>query len=316
VQPGLTIAGKVLDVRGKPLAGVNVNAEHRGRGEDLQDLMVADMINRSAVTNSQGEFTMKPLPPGEYELLPGDYARDGSGPRNKLYEIPGVFLRQKLVLKQDTQPLEIRAVPHVVIEAQYYDSKGKKSRGHAGHVSGEMDKSFWFAQTKVDADGKMTAIVPHGLEKARLELITNEHGVLRFRKSKDQPLRAGRELELGTLNDDVRGIELIHYKAPILVINAVDKEKKQIAGFKPQVVYDKGHSRLKPGEEFINGIKGDVFLHKQEDARWRTSQLLPDEELTVTASADKYTSKSLQLTLPEGEVREVELVLDKAPEKK
>src|SRR5262249_15635639 len=105
------------------------------------------------------------------------------------------------------------------------------------------------------------------------------------------------------------------YKAPILVIDAVDKEKRQIKGFKAQVVYVKETNR-RPGESFINGVKGDVYLEKQEDGRWHTSQLLPDEDLTVTASAEGYASKSLQLTLPEGEVREVQLVLDKGPEKK
>jgi beta-lactamase regulating signal transducer with metallopeptidase domain/protocatechuate 3,4-dioxygenase beta subunit len=314
--PGISIKGKVLDVRGKPLAGVNVNAERRDRGEELQDLMVADMINRSAVTNEQGEFTMKPLPPGEYDIQPSDHARDGSGPRDKRHEIPGVFLRQRVALKGDTPPLEVRAVPHVVIEAQYYDSKGKKSRGHAGHIFGQLDKTYWFGQTKVDADGKMTAIVPHGLENVRLSLMTNEHGALRFRRTKNEPFGAGREVNLGTLNDDVRDIEIVHYKAPILVIDAVDSEKRQIKGFKAQVVYAEGKNKLKAGESFVNGVKGDVYLEKQEDGRWHSSQLLPDEALTITASAENYLPKSLQLSLPEGEVREVQLVLEKAPEKK
>jgi hypothetical protein len=277
---------------------------------------VADMINRSAVTNGQGEFIMPPLPPGQYDVQPSDHARDGSGQRNKRYQVPGVFLRQRVALRQDTPPLEIRAVPHVVIEAQYYDSKGNKGRGHGGHIFGQIDKTSWFAEAKVDADGKMSVVVPHGLENTRLGLMTNEHGALRFRRTKSEPLSAGRDMDLGTLNDDVRGIEIIHYKAPILVIDAVDKEKRQIQGFKAQVVYAQGKNRLRPGESFVNGVKGDVYLEKQEDGRWHTSQLLPDEGLTITASAGNYISKSLQLTLPEGEVREVQLVLDKAPEKK
>src|SRR5204863_8612216 len=113
----------------------------------------------------------------------------------------------------------------------YYDSKGKKSRGFAGHVFGQMDKSPWFTQAKIDGDGKMWGFVPHGLENVRLGLMTNEHGGLRFRVKKDQPLASGRVIELGPVNDDVRGIEIVHYKAPILVVNAVDGEKRPIAGF-------------------------------------------------------------------------------------
>ncbi len=73
--------------------------------------------------------------------------------------LPGVFVRKPLTLKagEQPEPLEIRAVPHVVIEAQYYDSKGKTTRGHAGHLFGQMDKNnYWFGEGKMDGNGKMT----------------------------------------------------------------------------------------------------------------------------------------------------------------
>jgi hypothetical protein len=213
---------------------------------------------------------------------------------------------------EEPEPLEVRAVPHVVIEAQYYDSKGQKTRGHAGHLFGQMDKNgFWFGQAKMDANGKMTLLAPHGLAQARLSLMTNEHGVLRYRMKKGDPLEPRREIDLGTLNDDVRGIEIVRYVAPILVVGARDKDGKPIKDIQVKVVYPPGVGKKKPGESFVNGVQGDVFLEKQEDGRWRTSQMLPDVGVQVTVSAKGYKPGTATLKLTEGTTKDLTPVLEK-----
>src|SRR5262249_6709483 len=185
LQAGLVLKGKVLDTQGRPAAGVFVEANKRGGIENF-NLPVADHIRRTALTNDKGEFTMAPLPPGKYEVVPQergwDPSKDESRPQKR--PLPGGFIRQPVTLKAGTvagvapeepEPLEVRAVPHVVIEAQYYDSKGQKTRGHAGHLFGQMDKNgSWFGQAKMDGNGKMTLLAPHGLGQARLSLMTNE----------------------------------------------------------------------------------------------------------------------------------------------
>src|SRR5262249_38404971 len=153
---------------------------------------------------------------------------------------------------------------------------------------GQIDKDFWFGRGKADANGKIVVNIPHGLENVQVDLSTNEHGVLRWRKTKGGPLNAKRRVDLGTVNDDVKGIEIIRYVAPILVIDAKDKDGKQVKDFKAQVVYAPGKSPKERGSFFVNGVKGDVYLEKQKDGRWRSSQLLPDELVTVTASGDGY----------------------------
>jgi protocatechuate 3,4-dioxygenase beta subunit len=320
LRDGIVVRGKVLDAKGKPLAGISVNVDREGVPEDERVNMVADSIGRAALTDANGEFTMKPLPAGDYRIFPSEHHSDpASFKRDRTKRpIPAVFVRRKLVLKEDEtpEPLEVRAVPHVVIEAQHYDGKGKKSRGHEFHIFGRIDGGFFFGEGKQDPDGKVTAMVPHGLEQTQLNLMTNEHGVLRWRLAKDKPLEHNRRIDLGTVNDDVKGIEIIRYTAPILLVNAVDKDKKQIKGFKAQVVYVSGKSPKDPNSFFINGVQGDVYLEKQEDGRWRTSQMLPDEEIEVTAQADGYEKKSIKLKMPEGETKDLELVLDKTAEKK
>jgi beta-lactamase regulating signal transducer with metallopeptidase domain len=315
LQPGLVMKGKVLDTQGKPAANVYVEARKRGGIENF-NLPVADHINRTALTNDKGEFTMAPLPPGQYEVVPQergwDPGKDERRPKKR--PLPGVFVRKQVTLKagEESEALEVRAVPHVVIEAQYYDGKGKTTRGHAGHMFGQVDKNnYWFGQCKVDADGKMTLLAPHGLTNARLSLMTNEHGVLRHRMKKGEPLSAAREINLGTLNDDVRGIEIIRYVAPILVIGAKDKDGKPIKDVQAKVQYAPGVKPKRPGERFINGVQGDVYMEKQEDGRWRTSGMLPDEEVTVTVSAKGYKPHVEKLKRPEGTTKDLTPVLEK-----
>ena len=318
LQPGISIRGKVLDARGRPLAGVIINARSRDPNEATEALAgvpVADSMNRSALSDEKGEFQMRPLPPGTYDVQPARYGYESSD-KPLRRPIPGVFIPQKLVLKADTGPLEVRAVPHVLIEAQYLDGKGKQSRGHEFHIFGQMDKQSWFGEGKPDKNGKIVAQAPHGLENVQISLMTNEHGVLRWRLKKDDPLSNAHQIKLGTLNDDVKGIELFHYKSPILVINGVDKDKRQVEGFKARVLYETGKSPKAKNSSFINGVQGDVYLRKQKDGRWRSSQLLPDEDVTVTVSAEGYQPRSTKLRLPEAEIRELELVLEKAVEKK
>jgi hypothetical protein len=320
MSPGIVLKGKVLDAQGNAVPGVNVHAEKRGGIEDF-NLPVADSIRRTALSNDKGEFTFAPLPAASYDVYPQEHGHDPSKDERRPQKrpVPGVFVRQHVVLKEGMgmapEPIEVRAVPHVVIEAQYYDSKGKKTRGHAGHMFGRMNKNdFWFGEGKMDADGKMTLLVPHGLTEARLSLMTNEHGVLRWRRGKDAPLTAQREVNLGTVNDDVKDIEIIRYVAPIIISNAVEKGGAQIKDFKARIEYAPGKSTKQPNSFFINGVQGDVFMEKQEDGRWRTSGLLPDEDVTLTISAEGFKPHVEKLKLAEGETKEIKAELEKGPE--
>jgi beta-lactamase regulating signal transducer with metallopeptidase domain/protocatechuate 3,4-dioxygenase beta subunit len=316
LSPGVVLKGKAVDTDGKPLPGIYVHARRRGGIEDF-NLPVADHISRVAVTNDRGEFVFAPLPPDRYEVFPEEHGYDPSSEERRPAKRPLpdlVFLRQHVALKEGQSPesIAVRAVPHVVIEAQYLDSKGKSTQGHEGHIFGRLNKNdSWFGQGKMDAHGKMTILAPHGLSEARLTLMTNEHGALRYRLTKDGPLSNSREIDLGTLNDDVKGIEIIRYVAPILVMDAVDATGTRIKNFQAKVEYAPGKNPRERRGTFINGIKGDVFMEKQEDGRWRTEQLFPDEDITVTVSADGYKPHQEKLRLAEGTSKDLTAKLEK-----
>jgi beta-lactamase regulating signal transducer with metallopeptidase domain/uncharacterized GH25 family protein len=317
---GVALKGKVLDDQGKPLAGVNLNAE-RERQEGDDDFFnrhpVAGMIRRSATSNDKGEFEMAPLPPASYTVKPEELVEDPTKNDRRKHPMPGVFIAKRVKLEEGKKPeaLELRAVPNVTIEAQIYDSKGKPTRGHELFIFGQIDKTSWFGQGKPDANGHIVAQVPHGLENAQLDLMTNEHGVLRHRMGKDGTLKNQRRVDLGTLNDDVKDFQIIRYEAPIVLVKIVAKDGSKLV--KPAMTGKYAPDKAQyQGGLTRNGLQSDVSFEEQEDGRFRSEQLFPDEEVTFTAHAEGYESKSEQLKLPEAAKKEIEIVLEKAAAKK
>jgi beta-lactamase regulating signal transducer with metallopeptidase domain len=315
VQDGIVLRGKAVDAQGKPLPGIFVHADKEGRDEVLAQLIVADHINRTALTNDKGEFEFAPLPAGTYRVVPQEHGYDPSDDarRSARRPLPAVFVNQKVTLKegQKPEPIEVRAVPHVIVEAQYYDSKGNPRRGHSPHIFGQIDGQSWFTEARADENGKVTVMAPHGLENTQLSVITNEHSSLRHRKAKGEPLSRARQINLGTLDKDVKGIEIIRYEAPILLVKVTAKDGGKPKGAAVTALYpeEKG---LQEGRFIVkNGLNSDVTFEEQEDGRFRSSQLLPDEEVTVTAHAEGYAEASQKVKLAEGTSKDIEIVLEK-----
>ncbi|HEX5272080.1 MAG TPA: M56 family metallopeptidase [Gemmataceae bacterium] len=315
LEKGLVFRGKVLDAQGKPMSGVYVTMDRQDRDEALARLAVADSVGRCAVSNDKGEFEMMPLPPGTFRLHVTDYNGEPSRDERRFdrRRPPAVFLPQtvKLTAGDKPDPWELRAVPHVVVEAQYFDSKGKKRRGHEPFLFGQIDGQSWFMDAKADADGKVTVLAPHGLENARLQMMTNEHGSLRWRKSKDEPLSRGREINLGTLDHDVKGIEIVRYDAPIVLVKVTAKDGGKPKGATVTALY-RDEKGPKEGRFVMKGNReSDVHFEEQEDGRFRSEQLLPDEEVAVTAHAEGYQDATVTVNIAEGKTKDVEIVLTK-----
>jgi beta-lactamase regulating signal transducer with metallopeptidase domain len=324
LKPGVAVTGRALDVKGKPIAGLLLEARReRGSGpefEALGRLIVADAIRRTAETDAQGRFTFDPLAPGDYAVMPTDFdrRRDRSAGWTRR-EVPGVFAPTKLAIKEGEAPatLEVRASPHVVIEGRWVDSKGQPKGGWGSFVFGRVDGAFWNAQTTPDAEGRFSLKVPHGLEDVEMDISTNEHASARHRIGKDGPLEEGRRVKLGTLDHDVKDIEIVRYVAPILVINATTKDGKQVQGFKAEAEYtgpvgDAGKQGGFDKRVHLAGgaAKPEAIQDEKNDGRYRTSQLLPDREVKVTVTADGFAPASRTLTLPEGKTEEVSFVLE------
>ena len=314
LEKGVVLQGRAVDEKGSPVAGVWVNAWlHGGPAMDNVTSLVVGGVRRTALTNQQGEFRMNPLPVGEYlvrvENYPGDHLN-----RDRTRRIPpAVFVEQKVELRQGetSQSVEVRAVPHVVIEGQYYTSDGKPRTGHGIMIFGELGDGYYIGNAWPDGNGKIVAKAPKGLKAARLDLTTNEHSALRWRKSKDAPLSNSRQAELGTVDADIRGIEIIRYEAPIVLVKAVAEDGSPVKNFKVTADYPLPKDKTTGFKFIVDGLNSDVTFEKQEDGRRRSEQLLPDEEFTLTVHADGFKPKSEKLNLPEGAVKELEVKLKK-----
>ena len=316
LEKGSILKGLVVDADGKPLPNVWVNAEiRRGAVKKQIPMPVVDLLARSALSDQKGEFVMAPLPAGVYDVIVADRPRDGSTEDNTIHPVPAVFVNREITLDQHeaTKSIEVRAIPHVVVEGQFVDASGKPTMGFAPMLSARTEgtghESWFFTDTQIDEHGHFVAKAPKGL-KATLNIHDNEHHALRSRVSKDTPLRNGHRVDLGVLDKDTAQITVVRYTAPILLVKAVDEGGKPIEGFQAKIKYMPG--RFSDGEYIRDGKPaGDVGFECQNDGRWRTSQLLPDEEFTVTIEAQGYEPKAEKLKLPEGAVKELELRLTK-----
>jgi beta-lactamase regulating signal transducer with metallopeptidase domain len=322
MKKGVSVAGRLLDVQGKPIAGVFVAIERQPR--DRADRKMLDLFidsggnHRAAETDADGRFTFAPLPPGEYTVKPSETNFDGDRkiPLTRR-PLPEVFASTKLTIKEGETPapLEIRALPTVVIEGHWVDSKRQPGWGFTIGVGGKMDGASWITPAYPDPQGRFSVKVPHGLEKAHFSIMTNEHAAMRHRVGKGGPLEEGMTALLGTLDHDVKDIEIVRYVAPIIVINATTKDGQQIKDFQADVHYtDPGPNNLQDVGLAGGGKKKEAIQDEQYDGRYRTYNLLPDKEVTVSVSADGFEGASRKLSLPEGKTEEVTFVLEpKAP---
>jgi hypothetical protein len=147
--------------------------------------------------------------------------------------------------------------------------------------------------------------------KVRLSWIDDAQHVLRTRVPKNAASSNGREVDLGIIDRDKTDIALIRYMAPTLLVRAVAEDGKTIKGFQAKLKYLPGRAPTE-GEYLRDGKPaGDVSFARQDDGRWRASQLLPDEGFTVTVDAPGYEPKSEKLKLSEGAVKELEVRLKK-----
>jgi beta-lactamase regulating signal transducer with metallopeptidase domain len=315
VEKGVAISGQVVDALGKPVGGVWVELTDQKAQGEIQ-MPVASAIVRSAQSGSDGRFKMNPLKPGTYELVVREYdgeTRAGGPKWRDQVNLPAVFPHRKVSVAERSKPLLVQAVPHVWLDAQILDSKGKPRGGHEGSVFGKLDGEFYFSQLKPDKKGHFHCMIPHGLEDAKIDFSTNEHGALRIRLGKGKPLVHGRQLPVGNIQHDLTGIEVIRYDAPIVLVKMVDASGKLVATAKVAAIYDKENNT---GIMYFNaGKSSSMAFEKQPDGRYRTSQMLPDEKTRFVASADGYEDAKETLSMVEGKTRELTLVLKPKPEK-
>jgi len=274
---------------------------------------VADAMSRSALTDQQGRFTLNPLPVGEYDLLISETPRDSLAEDRSTHPLPDVFLHQKLHLESGSAAaaVEIHAVPHVLVAIQQLDSQGKPHKTHAVQVSGQVEGRAWWGSGIPDDTGKIAVRVPQGLSDAQITLMVNEHQSTRSRWSTDSPWSNEHRMTAPILDHDYPEVSVIYYTAPVLLVRATAEDGSPIPDFKCRLEYSKDRKPEERPPHWIDGVSGDVNFEKQADGRWRSEQLLPDENVQLTVQADGFKSYTRTVNLPEDTTREVNATLQK-----
>ena len=178
-------------------------------------------MTRQAETDDEGRLTFDPLPAGAYVVQPVEY-QNVLGKKGTIRRpLPGVFTPQKVALQEGEtpQPIEIRATPYVVIEAGWIDSKGKPRNGRDLLISGHIDDQTWHTMVHPSPEGKFSVQVPHGMERTQITIFPGQLTSTRYRVGKDGKLEAGQFVMFGTLDHDVKDLQIVRYEE-----TAVDRQ--------------------------------------------------------------------------------------------
>ena len=315
LNPAPRISGKVLDAEGKPVAGIYVEADlirtppQEGKVALVPE-WVADQTHRATITAEDGSFQFRPLPPGKYQIFPSEKGwdpstRDGAvdPPRRPL---PAVFLQTEITIKRGEKPapLEIRGIPHVVLEIQSMSSKGPKRGGPDLFLFGTHKGVDWQSNGDASPQGLYRILAPKGLDDASLSWISSEHTAVRFRTKKGAAMSDGHSASLGKLTRYQTGMQVFSYQSPVLVITGKSEQGEVIKDLEPKVRYTE-----RKGKTPVS--RHNVGVQNQGDGKYRTVQAPPGREMEITVEKAGFKPAKQTITLPEGKTESVEFVLEK-----
>jgi protocatechuate 3,4-dioxygenase beta subunit len=264
LETGIRLNGKVVDVTGKPVPDVQVDAW-------------AGEVGREARTDAQGRFRFGPFQAGRCTLrvavapYSGMEGRDAASP-------PAVFLPMNvnLSVQEPPEPVEFRAVPHVTVRVQNVDGAGKPTPGREVALIGKLEKGGDYQIKGVpDEHGRIVALMPKGAYVTML-IFGDANRVKRFRQGKDGPLSDDTQPRLGTLDEDVDDLFVVYYKAPVVAVRVLGADGRAVKDCRVNVRY--------PQPEVQGGrapLRDSVNFEQQEDGRWRSRGILPDQEFTL-----------------------------------
>ena len=169
VPEGIRMSGRTLSADGKPVAGVAINAYYQGRDEALQAYAVLSGIRRGAITDAEGRFTIDPLPPGEYRVVPEDELIDPRHERD-LHPLPGVFVAQKTTLKEGSARRSSNCKPcrTSTFMPSISTARERNGQGHEFFINGRLDASSGPRGPVPTRMAPSRCGLPHGLQDVQL----------------------------------------------------------------------------------------------------------------------------------------------------
>ena len=336
---GIAMKGRVVDLRGKPIADLTVQAQSSQTG-----------MSRSGKTDASGEFLLAALTPGGY-LVSANGWGSVEGPRSNLEHPIGPKIVQ--IDAKGGATVELKEVPSVAVQARFVDAKGRPARsgnvwiygqiappppGPKAPLEAEMDVLFndpaeretptfrsfigeifgndlprmqrtrsfqWMITTKSDAEGRVVIRVPKGLLNATMSV--NDPSGLHVYTTADKPENPANAgfARLGALKEDHAPIEFTVYRAASLTVRILTDD----GGIPPEQLNVQAYIILK-GRNWGGG-SGEIG----SDGVYRLTGMVPDRPYQVYANSNDYLPTWVEgVTLAAGESRELTLTLSKSPE--
>ena len=331
LEHGIVITGRLLDLKGRPLPHQKVAAA--GGPVD---------IGRTAETDADGRFAFAPLPPGKYIVVGEKQYPSFWNPEYPAPSPSDAVIRPVRVDTRAGPPpcpVELHEVESVTLVVHHIDSRGRPVRGYptllavcsptrsrkatrrsvhrrtfrpsvflpmAEGATEDPDQPapdlVWSIQGPAGPDGTVKFRAPRKLDASLDFANLPSRASYRIKLTRDGPLEAEFDGELGVLDQDRRELVVVWYEAPVVVATIVTREGKLPEN--ASVVISS------------NGNESEWGIEELPDGRFRSQRLLPDLEYSARAVAEGYEGPAVKFTLPEGAVKEMTLELTREPESK
>jgi hypothetical protein len=174
-----------------------------------------------------------------------------------------------------------------------------------------MDRQRWTLLPQLNKSEIIETRVPHGLRDVNFVLQGQpDPAVFKFRRDSHQPLHygsSGTSFRIDEINDDIEGLEIVRYKSPVLIITAIGENEQHLKDFQVKAKY----LNTPFDRQVVNVNRSEVNFSSLGNGTAQSQNMLPDEEIAFTVSADGYSPVEEKLIFKEGERRQLNITLRK-----
>ncbi|MEX0728737.1 MAG: carboxypeptidase-like regulatory domain-containing protein, partial [Planctomycetaceae bacterium] len=302
LRRGTRLHGKVVDVDGKGVPRIVVRTNG---GERIPW--------RYAVTDSKGEYTMPPLQYGTYdiELIDQGQIPDSMHIGSRL---PFVYVNRKLTLSKDApveRRLDFPPVEKVTVTARCTNSDGSPVTGSTFSIYGTANTTHWRG-TLTDVPGEpgtYSVRVPKGIQQLRVEHVGGRYFYRITRHSQNGAEPLGNWFVQVDEDDDSLRIERWN-AATIRVRTLVDGKRFDVVsghgGLHWPRFADVEHARKLGGEAATS-----IMLNSPDDRGFWQTDVHPEIDIVLKIDAPGFAPWSKTVRLDEGEIREIDVPLER-----
>lgn len=332
----VAIRGRLVDQNGRPIVRHPVGARIAGGIESTSsDIAVMFIENecdvvRNTSTDDHGEFILAPLPPGTYiveprkqrshqrkfrvSLTPADPATPPVVEHEHVAFEELVYLPIVTTLDpaRPPAPITFKPIPHVVVEARLIRlSKAKPIEYTPAYLSirGKFGDNILESNAYPKNDGSIKTSVARDMTDVAIILLSDPRSALRHRFTGEKSWSNDRLIFLNKLIHDIRGIEIVESAAATINVKVSSSDLRGLENLKVSATYPRGRSPIETIKTKLDPAAHDVEFWKSEAGVYFTHEIIPDEDLTITAEAEGYEPATQTVNLKEGEDRAVEFVL-------